>query len=64
MAIASAAGSARFRLPSLTAFFAECATFFQLVGSAQRVANAVENRRRPDPEDLRLLGITEPPASW
>ena len=44
----------------LVALIAECAAFFQLLRTAQRVASAIEHRRQPDLEDLSRLGIKAP----
>ena len=60
MAYAPAAGSVENQPSGLAVFIAECATFFQFLRAAQRVASAVEIRRRPSPADLDVLGIKGP----
>jgi hypothetical protein len=46
-------------------FGAHIATFFEIIGAAIRVSQAVESRRDADTADLRSLGIDRPlPKLW
>ena len=43
----------------------QVADFFEILGAAVRVSQAVESRRDPEPADLLTLGITKPlPKVW
>lgn len=47
------------------AFMAAVSEWLQILGAATRAARAVEARRDPRPDDLRLLGITgKLPKAW
>jgi len=44
---------------------ARVAEFFEILGAAVRVSQAVESRRDPDRDDLLALGINRPlPKIW
>ena len=46
-------------------FRTRVADFFEILGAAVRVSQAVESRRDPDRDDLLTLGINRPlPKTW
>lgn len=49
----------------IAAFRRRVADFFEILGAAIRVSQAVESRRDPDRDDLQTLGINRPlPKVW
>lgn len=42
------------------ALFAACGAFLELLGASIRLSRALEQRRAPDSQDLKILGIHGP----
>ena len=56
---------ADFTATRLGKFRAHVADFFEILGAAVRVSQAVESRHEPDRDDLLTLGIDRPlPKTW
>ena len=44
----------------LAALLAECGAFLELLGASIRLSRALEHRRAPQGQDLKILGIRGP----